>query len=103
MQKSLSEGLTYEIGIPGEDKCPSGYNYIQSLSACNDASDALLDTKFNGLKLIANQARLPYCWLGKNGNANYNANGDLGRQVEKSSRLICEKSREYLSYFIRKQ
>ena len=95
MQKSLSEGLTYEIGIPGEDKCPSGYNYIQSLSACNDASDALLDTKFNGLKLIANQARLPYCWLGKNGNANYNSNGDLGRNGLKGSRLICEKSREY--------
>ena len=100
---SSSDGLTYKIGNLGEDKCPSGYNYIQSLSACNDASNALLKKDSKGEKNIDNNVRLPYCWIGGKGNANYNPTGDSGLNGWKYSKLICEKSSKYQSYVTRKQ
>ena len=39
-------------------------------------------------------ARLPYCWVGRGGGANYNSNGDSGKDIE-GSRILCESRKSY--------
>ena len=86
----------YKIGTLGASECPNGYKHIQSLSGCNAARNELSFSVWNGERFINNGQRLPYCWVGTGGGANYNSNGDTG-QNPPPSRLICENDRKRYS------
>ena len=80
------------MGAKGASECPSGYKPIRSLSRCNEARNVLLISKWKAEKSNTSPGRLPYCWVGRGGRANYNSNGDIGSDPSKTSegRLICE-------------
>ena len=80
----------YNIGSPGEATCISGYCPILSLSKCNDARNSLAISGWNANIFQAAPLRLPYCWIGVNGKANYNPNGDSGSNSAKA-KIICER------------
>ena len=80
----------YNIGSPGEATCISGYCPILSLSKCNDARNSLAISGWNANMFQAAPLRLPYCWIGVNGKANYNPNGDSGSNSAKA-KIICER------------
>ena len=80
----------YNIGSPGEATCISGYCPILSLSKCNDARNSLAISGWNANMFQAAPLRLPYCWIGVNGKANYNPNGDSGSNSGKA-KIICER------------
>ena len=80
----------YNIGSPGEATCISGYCPILSLSKCNDARNSLAISGWNAETFQSAPLRLPYCWIGVNGKANYNPNGDSGSNSAKA-KIICER------------
>ena len=77
----------------GESECPTGYNPVRSLSTCNKARKEMSISGWNSESNKGN-ARLPYCWVGRGGGANYNSNGDSGGNIE-GSRLLCESRKSY--------
>ena len=83
----------FKIGALGESKCPTGYSPIRSLSTCNEARKEMSISRWNSEDNKGN-ARLPYCWVGRGGGANYNSNGDSGKDIE-GSRLLCESRKSY--------
>ena len=88
----------YAIGVLGEEICQSGHGPITSLSVCNDARQSLSISKWNAEKYDNNNGRLPYCWVGPNGGANYNSKGDNGSNF-RASTLICKKYRKFILSF----
>ena len=88
-------GLKYKIGAKGASECPSGYVSIQSLSGCNEARKEMSISGWNSESFNKHVHRLPYCWVGPGGKANYNSNGDSGsNQHPADSQLICEDGRK---------
>ena len=77
----------------GAFECPSGYKPIKSSSRCNKARN---DLSISGWRKNTTPGRLPYCWVGIDGRANYNSNGDIGSDSAKiaEARLICEDGRK---------
>ena len=69
--------------------------YIRSLSDCNEARKNLGISIWKDEKRNKDTARLPYCWIGGSGAANYNANGDWGSRGLVVSKLICQKYGEF--------
>ena len=66
------------------------YGDILTKGECKKAANTLEISKWKGEKLNRHRARLPYCWVGKGGGANFNVNGDEGRKIDGSS-LICKR------------
>ena len=88
-------GHNYEIGTwynhKGASECPYGYQPVNSLSKCNEARNELSISGWNGVDTKTHRARLPYCWVGPGGRANYNPRGDSGwNPPVPTSKLICE-------------
>ena len=88
-------GHNYEVGTwynyNGASECPNGYQPVNSLSRCNEARNELSISGWNGVKTKNHRERLPYCWVGSGGRANYNPRGDSGwNPPVPTSKLICE-------------
>ena len=84
-------GPKYKIGVLGASECPVGYIPIQSLSGCNKARNELSISGWSKENYNNHRHRLPYCWIGSGGGANYNSNGDWGPNGPAPvSKLICE-------------
>ena len=73
----------------GEARCNSGYCSIRSLAECNAARNSLAISGWRADTLQAHQHRLPYCWIGVGGAANFNPNGDSGSDSG-NTKIICE-------------
>ena len=74
----------------GEAACSSDYCPIRSLVECNAARIGLAISVWRADELQANTIRLPYCWIGSAGAANFNPSGDSGSNPGRS-RIICER------------
>ena len=85
----------YVTGKKTEEICQSGYGPIQSHSGCYEASKSLSISLWNGPHYASSDDRLPYCWVGANGGANYNPNDDKGSN-SRVSKLICKKNRKFM-------
>lgn len=72
----------------GDVVCPSGYVYINDFDECNNARLQLGIKQWNGNNLNTHNHRLPYCWVGQSGKANFNEYGDVGSNPSLSV-LIC--------------
>ena len=82
-------GDRFKIGALGQSECQSGYKPVKSVSRCNEARKEMSISGWNLERFKSNNARLPYCWIGAGGSANYNANGDAG-PTSQGARLLCE-------------
>jgi hypothetical protein len=81
---------TFTEATQGATVCPSGFTTLVSKVECDTARIALGIPKFNGESFNAHKDRLPYCWIGNHGSANWNGNGDSGPKHDAST-LICKK------------
>ena len=86
----------FRIGTPGSSECQYGYSPIRKKSVCNEARQQLEITGWNGADKSDSEYRLPYCWIGAGGNANFNPKGDSGNppNIKLIASLICENSRK---------
>jgi len=77
-------------GELGSNTCPEGFRSITSEPRC-DAARQELGVQYNG-EGTTNSGRLPYCWLGAGGRANFNPNGDNGHIAANvaRSKILCE-------------
>ena len=86
------------VGELGESRCQNGYQPILSPSVCNYARNELAISKWNAPDALSDSSdRLPYCFIGAQGGANYNSKGDSGTNG-RASRLLCAKSRKFHSW-----
>ena len=85
--------VAYKPGVAGVSECPIGYCPIKSISRCYEASIEVFISGWNGENLSNDVNRLPYCWIGGDGKANYNSKGDSGPNC-RTARLICETCRK---------
>ena len=80
---------SYLIATKGELYCPQGYESIATFEKCKLASTAVGTLGWNGEILNGHSHRMPYCWIGVAGKANYNGNGDHSDGYS-DSKLICK-------------
>ena len=97
LQCKYLQGSTYDIGELGQSECKNGFVPIRSESRCDEARKGLDIQIFRGEQLMDNEARLPYCWIGAGGAANYNPKDNQGNNGG-VAKLICEKGGKF--YFI---
>jgi FkbM family methyltransferase len=87
---NFKAGSTYMLGDAGSDVCPTSYEPVKSHKECNTARQAM-GKDYNGMDFKSSDFRLPYCWLGGAGKANFNPDGDSGTGEDKRlSKLICK-------------
>jgi len=80
---------TYVIGVLGFPLCPPGSVGLETEQECDDAWQALNVPAYNGERLNGHRDRMPGCWIGRGGKANWNANLDFGIDSCQST-LICK-------------
>ena len=80
----------YKTAALGEAKCSNGYCPIRSLAECNAARNSLAISGWNADSLQTHHNRLPHCFVGGGGYANFNPNCDSGSDPGKS-KIICER------------
>jgi len=82
----------YALSSTGATKCPSGFAYITNLDECNLARKAMGEVdRWNGENTKTHSDRMPFCWVGRGDNANYNAAGDWGATFS-GSKLLCKRA-----------
>ena len=79
----------YVLGAKGTGFCPKTSRDIFTYDDCETAANVLQISKWKGEKFNQHDGRLPYCWVGKGGAANFNGNGDKGSKGDDSA-LICK-------------
>ena len=90
-------GDRLKIGALGESECQDGYQPIKSLSRCNEQRKEMSIAEWNHELHKNKNGRLPYCWIGPGGRANYNPNGDAGPTAQ-GARLLCESRKSCYSF-----
>ena len=65
---------------------------------CNDARQRLSISGWNAKKYPRRNERLPYCWAGAYGGANYNEYGDSGPNF-RASKVICKRLGKFILFF----
>jgi len=69
--------MHYRVLDQGETTCPTGWSFLETAKECEEASlthVAMKDGEFNGEKFSDSVQRLPFCWVGPHGGANWNPN-----------------------------
>jgi len=98
---------SYALGGRSSPTCPTKYTPILTLADCRLAATALkneiapdsseeITGNMNEPRLLEDyygNDRLPYCWLGASGKANFNPYGDKGTKdnVDQQSQVFCKK------------
>ncbi|CAK0824142.1 unnamed protein product, partial [Prorocentrum cordatum] len=78
---------TYEL--VAEQACPSGYADITSEEECSRARESVGTSGWRGQELSDSPDRLPYCWVGSYGYANFNPAGDTGDSWADARGVVC--------------
>jgi len=85
----------YVMSKNGKTTCMDGYKYISNEKQCNKARKRL-GKKYNGKKWKNNSNRLPFCWIGAGGYANFNKAGTTG-STSGNSKLLCKRIKKLKS------